>query len=535
MKYKVILADDEEEVLQSINRQLDWESYGFEVVGTFLNGRDVMEFLETKEADIVITDIRMPFMDGIELAKNISERYPQMKVVIISGYGDFNYAKEAMGYRVTDYILKPVSAREMRKVLQRVRESLDREIEEKKNIHLLEEQYRASLPVLREYLLNKIIAGDANREDLNETLENCGISIGNAVCWAVALVQIDRMEQGGVNCINEQYAFVHVRSLIRERFQNLYEYAVFYSPIGECVIFGMKSPEQIGRILLRLNGVVRESRRMLDIYPAIGVGRIKHDLLEAKASFEEAREALMYRKMAWDGEVIYMEDIDTADQNLVLFDEESQEKLFSAMKFGDGSDIKGALQQIRAQLENRNMSRSVYQAYLVSVLNALLLFAQKYTVVMEELFEGTPDCLKILHQYEDLDSFFGWLEDRCLRIGKYFEKERMDKAKNIIEIAREYIQKEFWDPEISLEKTAMEIGLTTAYFSGLFKKETGEAFVEYLTRLRLEKAMQMLDETDDKIYEIAEKTGYSDAGYFSHVFKKKYGVSPIQYRRKRKK
>lgn len=91
VKYKVILADDEEEVLQSIHRQLDWESYGFEVVGTFLNGRDVMEFLETKEADIVITDIRMPFMDGIELAKNISERYPQMKVIIISGYGDFNF------------------------------------------------------------------------------------------------------------------------------------------------------------------------------------------------------------------------------------------------------------------------------------------------------------------------------------------------------------------------------------------------------------------------------------------------------------
>lgn len=534
MKYKVILADDEEEVLQSIHRQLDWENYGFEVVGTFLNGRDVMEFLETREADIVITDIRMPFMDGIELAKNISERFPQMKVIIISGYGDFHYAKEAMGYRVTDYILKPVSAKEMRQVLQRVREALDQEMEERKNIHLLEEQYRANLPVIREYLLNRLIAADANRENLDIMLENCGIAIGHASCWAVALIQIDRMEQKGVNCINEQYASVRIRNLIQERFQSLYTYATFYSPYGECVIFGMKSPDQIERILLRLSGVAQESRRMLDIYPAIGVGRIKNHLLEAKASFEEAREALMYRKMAWDGEVIYMEDINISEQNLVLFDEESREKLFSAMKFGNDGDIKEALRQMYAQLDNQNMSRSVCQAYLVSVLNALLLFAQKYTAVMEKLFEGTPDCVMILKQYENPEAFFGWLEDRCLRIGKYFEKERIDKAKNIVEIAQEYIQQEFSDPEICLEKTAMEIGLTTAYFSGLFKKETGEAFVEYLTRLRLEKAMQMLDETDAKIYEIAEKTGYSDAGYFSHVFKKKYGVSPIQYRRQRK-
>ncbi len=133
MKYKVILADDEEEALFGIQRNLDWEGYGFEVVGTFGNGRDVMEFLETQEADIVITDIRMPFMDGIELAKNIYDSYPQTKVIIISGYGDFQYAKEAMSYRVMDYILKPVNAREMGEALQKVYETLEQEIRERQN------------------------------------------------------------------------------------------------------------------------------------------------------------------------------------------------------------------------------------------------------------------------------------------------------------------------------------------------------------------------------------------------------------------
>lgn len=533
MNYKVILADDEEEVLQSIHQQLDWESYGFEVVGTFLNGFDVMEFLETREADIVITDIRMPFMDGMELAKNVRERYPQMKVIIISGYGDFQYAKEAMGYQVTDFILKPVNAKEMRKVLQRAREALDQELQEQKNIHLLEQQYQASSPILREYLLNRIIAGEAGGDRLNETLENCGIALGNASCWTVALIQLDRVEQEGTGCINEQYAFVRIRSLIQERLQERYICSVFYSPAGECVIFGMREPEQIERILGDLDSVARESRRMMDISPAIGVGRIKTSLLEAKDSFEEAKEALMYRKIAWEGEVIYMEDINSAEQNLVLFGEESRELLFSAIKFGESDDVREAIRQIRSQLEGQNMNRSGGQAYLISVLNAFLMFAQKYTVVMEEMFEGTPDCLKILHQYGEMESFFAWLEDRCLCINRFFEKERADKVRNLIQESREYIKKEYHDPEISLEKTAQKVGLTTTYFSSIFKKETGETFVEYLTKLRLEKALQMLNETEDKVYEIAAKAGYADPGYFSHVFKKKYGISPLQYRRQR--
>lgn len=162
------------------------------------------------------------------------------------------------------------------------------------------------------------------------------------------------------------------------------------------------------------------------------------------------------------------------------------------------------------------------------------LFDQQHPDVAEAVFGGRLDCMEILSRYEDMDSFFEWLEKESLMLGAYFEKERMNKNKSIIEVAREYMQKKFAEPEISLEVVAAEIGLTTTYFSSLFKKETGETFVEYLTRLRLEEAMRMLEETDEKIYSVAEKTGYPDAGYFSYIFKKKYGISPIQYRRQRK-
>lgn len=201
MKYRVLLADDEEEVLHSIHRQIDWDSFGFEIAGAFFNGRDVMEFLETKEADIVITDIRMPFMDGIELAKNIREKYPQIKVIVISGYGDFRYAKEAMSYQVADYILKPINAKELRTVLERIRKTLEQELEERKNMQMLKRKYQENLPVLRENLLNRMIAGDVRRERIEEEIRNCGMMIGNAAYWAVALIQMEKapdVETGGL-------------------------------------------------------------------------------------------------------------------------------------------------------------------------------------------------------------------------------------------------------------------------------------------------------------------------------------------------
>ena len=536
MKYKVILADDEEQILESIRKSIDWEAFGMEVVETFLNGRDVMEFLETQEADILLTDIRMPFMDGLELAKNVREQYPQMKVIIISGYGDFNYAKEAMSYQVADYILKPVNAKEMGGVLEKVREGLEREMMEKQNFQRLEKQYRENLPFIRENLLNRMTMGDVNRETLNRELENCEISIRNASCWTVVLLQVDRIEGQHFeeSKMDETYASVYLCNLVRESCRNLYSYEFFYSRLGQCIIFGMKAPEQIGRILMRLSGVARESRRVMGVCPAIGVGKIKTDLMEAKESFEEAREALLYRRVWGDGAVMYMEDVEISGNSIVLFEEESREALFSACKFGTKEEICQALKRLRSSLERQDMSHAAYQTWFISVLNALLLFCRQYTGVMEEIFGGNPDCMSILNRYGDIHSGFMWLEEKCLSLGVYFTKEREKKASSIIEIAQKYIQQEFGNPEISLEKVAMEIGLTPSYFSSVFKKETGEAFVEYLTRLRLEEAMRMLKKTDEKIHVISEKTGYSDAGYFSYVFKKKYGVSPLQYRRQRK-
>ena len=167
----------------------------------------------------------------------------------------------------------------------------------------------------------------------------------------------------------------------------------------------------------------------------------------------------------------------------------------------------------------------------MSVINALLVFARQQDLEIEEVFDGIPNYLEIMQKYASADTFMEWLEEQCIRLNANQGRERENKAKGIIEEAKQRIQEEFGDPDIGLEKIAAEVGLTQTYFSSLFKKETGMSFVEYLTDTRMKEAMRLLKETNEKIYVVAQKVGYLESGYFSHVFKKKYGMSPIQCRR----
>ena len=167
----------------------------------------------------------------------------------------------------------------------------------------------------------------------------------------------------------------------------------------------------------------------------------------------------------------------------------------------------------------------------MSVINALLVFARQQDLEIEEVFDGIPNYLEIMQKYASADTFMEWLEEQCIRLNASQGRERENKAKGIIEEAKQKIQEEFGDPDIGLEKIAAEVGLTQTYFSSLFKKETGMSFVEYLTDTRMKEAMRLLKETSEKIYVVAQKVGYLESGYFSHVLKKKYGMSPIQCRR----
>ena len=166
--YRIMLVDDEEEVRKAMIRKMDWESLGFTVVGDAENGQDALEKIEQLEPDVVMTDIRMPYMDGLTLTARIREKYPSIKILIFSGYDDFEYAKQAIKLKVTEYILKPVNGEELASILNRIRISLDEEIEQRRNLSALQESYQGSLPILRELFLNDLVRQPADADSVAE-------------------------------------------------------------------------------------------------------------------------------------------------------------------------------------------------------------------------------------------------------------------------------------------------------------------------------------------------------------------------------
>ena len=176
-QYSVLLVDDEEEVIQIIMKKTDWESMGFYVAGYAHNGVEALEMAEEYQPDVVMTDIKMPYMDGLELSRHLKKMYRTVKIIIFSGFDEFEYAKESIKLDVEEYMLKPVDANELREVFGRVKDKLDREMGEKRNIDQLQKYYMESLPLLQENFYASLIESRIPRDQIEKFLINYRISL----------------------------------------------------------------------------------------------------------------------------------------------------------------------------------------------------------------------------------------------------------------------------------------------------------------------------------------------------------------------
>ena len=220
--YKIMLVDDEEEVRTSIIRKIDWQDAGFEVIGDAENGKEALEKIEQNEPDVVLTDIRMPYMDGLEMAENIRQRYPSIKIVIFSGFDEFEYAKKAIKLNVIEYILKPVNVEELTAILKKIKKNLDEEIEQKRNVTLLRESYIKSLPALREHFLNDLIQGGMEETQIEEKLNEYAIDVAGAVKWVIAAIHLEPDEKvDKAVSLHQQRELIpiSVRNLIEEKLE----------------------------------------------------------------------------------------------------------------------------------------------------------------------------------------------------------------------------------------------------------------------------------------------------------------------------
>ena len=276
--YGIMLVDDEEEVRKAIIRKMDWEQLGFYVAGDAENGQDALEKVEILEPDVVMTDIRMPYMDGLTLAARIREKYPSTKILIFSGYDDFEYAKQAIKLGVTEYILKPVNGQELARILKKVRVSLDQEISQRRDIDALRESYLGSLPILRELFLNDLVRQRADRASIEPKLKEYAIDILDARKWLAAVIHVEQIgrTEGKAFSHHQELIPISVRRLAEDHLRPYCRFVMFNSTDGITMITAIDDGNTQTGLINMLNDICRESRRLLEVAITVGVGVLGH-------------------------------------------------------------------------------------------------------------------------------------------------------------------------------------------------------------------------------------------------------------------
>ena len=541
--YRIILVDDEEEVRKSIIRKIDWTAVGFAVVGDAENGEDALEKIENLEPDVVLTDIRMPYMDGLTLAERIRQKYPSMKIVIFSGYDDFEYAKQAIKLNVTEYILKPVNVEELTAILKRIKTNLDEEIEQKRNVNLLRENYKRSLPILREQFLKDLISRPMDGETVQTLLREYDIPLAGAKKWIAIAVELEleqelTQEEAPLPLHEEKNLIpISVMQILSENLKPSYRFSLLsFSGSADAKIAGIAAVDENNsqtELINILGDICKEIRKTLKVPVTIGIGHSAQKLENISRSFQSALDALGYRSVVGTGSTIYINDVEPGIGGKLQFGSEEESALIQAIKFGPEEKIRETVRGIVDRMNEARVHARQQQAYILSVANCMIQLIQQYDLNMEEIFAEDPlgpDPFTVIQSMLNRENFSRWLYQTALKINNALSRERDYAARQVIEKAKQYIMDNYQDPGLSVEQICRYLHMSPAYFSTMFKKATGQTYIAYLTEVRLNKAVELLNMTDEKMYVIASQVGYQEQNYFSYVFKKRFGVSPTKFR-----
>ena len=361
--YRVLLVDDEEDIREGISRKMDWLGLGFSLVGEAANGQDALELAESLRPDVILTDIKMPFMDGLELCRILTDRLPAARFVVFSGFDAFEYAKQAIQMNVVEYILKPINADELSAVLRRLKDQLDRERAERRNVELLRSRYTENLPVLRELFYANLLDGHIEPGTERERAVRLDIDLQGEE-WAVGLAYIGSDRRDALSTLSVQKLLEESLTADRCRL-TLYNDWV-------AVIVSLTESFTIYDLIRVLDRVCTLAASYLGLTLTVGVGAPCKELSGMARSAAEARTALEYRSMVGRGQVIYIGDLEPDGGQVLTFEEADERTLTAAVRLGSEQEVRDAAAALAGKIREANPSAGQYNLFLMELVTHLM-------------------------------------------------------------------------------------------------------------------------------------------------------------------
>ena len=524
--YTVIVADDEEEIRRGIIKKVKWEELGFQVIGEAANGADALELVEKLEPDLLLTDIRMPFLSGIDLARSVREVCPTVQIAFLSGFDDFSYAQQAIQYNIISYMLKPISSLELEEELRNIKSIIDRKFEEFNSQELTQKRMEKS-----EFIFPLLLDGfrkeptQAQIAKLRQEAQSCGLIGGSdpEVYRYVVLVTSITNEEGD----QTNRSHVHAIDTILKKYVR---YASCFMQ-GRVVSVLAATDRGFSKYLhIIVDEIVQSIRRILHMEGTVGVSRSTNSLLGCRDCYLEAMNALSY---SWqkEGNVHFIADEEPAESISIAAVDDVVSRTEELLRGGSMDDLQAFLSSFSARIISGELSPAAAD-FLISQMTSAILRVF-YAVAGEQAakhllehmdFKEYREVGQVMEAYDRCSSF-------CLKVKELLLEQRKKSGEVLCDKALALIQENYADPDLSVVNVSNEIGVSPNYLSALIKKTTGCTFVELLTRKRIEKARELLLCTPKKIWEITEECGYRDQHYFSYCFKKATGISPNQCRK----
>lgn len=532
--YKVFLVEDEIVIREGIKSKIHWEEEGFVIVGDESDGELAYPMIIREQPDILITDIKMPFMDGLELSKLLKKDMPHLKIIIISGYSDFGYAQQAIDIGVSEYLLKPITSDKLITAVKNAAVAIKKERNEKQILeqyHLL--VYQKQLGKRTDFF-NALVSGKMSLPQIIEQEKELGIDMVARV-FCVLLFQF-KVQDDMYEYSNDIVQCERKMAQALNTFPNV---IVFERGMdGWAFILMADNEVQINELNSKLCDLLVSICEDRAHYFG-GIGRAVHRVRDLQQSYLDANRAFSLRFFENKDQFLSYNDvrnikaqignkINVSELNLEKLDRSLLEEF---LKRGTINDVDEFLDSYFNGFGSNAMSSTIFRQYIImDGYSAIIKFLKTLNYPKDKIddsFKSLNSVIDHLSSFEDCYKFYKSILKEAIDLRNQNSQKRYA---GLIEHAKEYINLNFYMSDLTLDQVASTVNLSPNYFSSLFNQETGMTFIEYLTDIRMEKAKDYLRCSGKKISEIGFLVGYLDSHYFSYIFKKTQNCTPSEYR-----
>ena len=532
--YKIFLVEDEIVIREGIKNKVHWEEEGFKIIGDQSDGELAYPLIIREQPDILITDIKMPFMDGLELSKLLKKDMPQLKIIIISGYSEFGYAQQAIDIGVTEYLLKPVTSNKLMAAVKNAAVAIEKDREEKQILEQYQFLVYQKQGEKRKDFFNTLISGKMSLLQIIEQGEELGINmIASVFCVLLFQFKVQEEMHEHSNEIGQREARM---SQALKAFPNI---QIFERGMdGWAFILLSENEMQIKELMKELRNLLIDiCDDKVDYFG--GIGRCVLRVRDLRQSYLDANSAFSLRHIESRNQFLSYNDvrnikaqidskINVSELNLEKFDKNLLEDF---LKRGTIYEVDEFVDKYFDVFGSNAMSSALFRHYIImDGYSTIMKFLKTFKYPKEKIVGSLKSMNSVTDQLSSLEECRDFFKSIVKEAIELRNKSSQKGYAGIIQQAKEYMKLKYTISDLTLDKVASTVNISPNYFSSLFNQETGMTFIEYLTNLRMEKAKDYLRCSNRRITEIGFLVGYQDSHYFSYIFKKTQNCTPSEYR-----